>query len=103
MLAPPCKAFFVIGTLFDTRIKNETHLCAILKQESLLLACWIQTELHLQSLERRSDHFMSLRIHPPAPKDEALCSLLVDQRPDGRYWARTSDPQLVELVLYQLS
>ncbi len=46
---------------------------------------------------------MSLRIHPPAPKDEALCSLLVDQRPDGRYWARTSDPQLVELVLYQLS
>ena len=24
-------------------------------------------------------------------------------REDGRYWARTSDPQLVELVLSQLS
>jgi hypothetical protein len=41
---------------------------------------------------------------------QASLSFLWNQKPrtiraseDGRYWARTSDPQLVELVLSQLS
>jgi hypothetical protein len=34
---------------------------------------------------------------------DAQMALFQDPPRDGRYWARTSDPQLVELVLSQLS
>ena len=50
----------------------------------------------------RSGHTAPLAV--PSVKWYSLGSRLVVRDPeDGRYWARTSDPQLVELVLSQLS
>jgi hypothetical protein len=45
------------------------------------------------------------RIEPSRRKrlDQAVLRRLRKREGHGRYWARTSDPQLVELVLSQLS
>jgi hypothetical protein len=58
--------------------------------------------------ERKSDHNPTQRTRGPG-KGPLLCGRLArfgltePLARDGRYWARTSDPQLVELVLSQLS
>jgi hypothetical protein len=58
-------------------------------------------------LERNATNVLR-RAHSKLRHNYADITLPIQKRPakaglNGRYWARTSDPQLVELVLSQLS
>ena len=73
-------------------------------------ALFLRTYRHLYEGEKRKNaHRLQTLIHSELDEndtddgEEAREGLNQATSEDGRYWARTSDPQLVELVLSQLS
>ena len=85
-------------TLSRGRLGSGTHRCQAGRSRTVGQS-WA-SDGHAQAVLYGFQLTMLLGLQSPQPRH--LCGIGLLQA-SGRYWARTSDPQLVELVLSQLS